>query len=381
MHTILKALIILIAIIAVLLIIFRVKPPESEHPHISEQQQLVQQIETLNQKLSQTEDDLRRVITRYSKEDPQLFHDELSHLQLTQEAQDFLSQMLEKEEGISYEEIVQQVIDRDREISALRRERERLLALLPQPDIVEEGDNHYDLAMRFLIERQDLSPSEAQKFLERVALFDHLLPGFVVYHFFDGIDYGTSVLQGTAKQSPNFIKERFMNQLIREKNEAIEMQKQLANELQELEIRKNMLYSQISALETERQNILEALDQISLLSKEQDIMLSSLYYYAGSVSKLKDDGIISVSIFGKPSLKNIEIIEDFKLIDLDMADRIIINAEEIGIKRIQRIHVLPDLFEQGKDFTINLAPDGSVFEICVLNKKRLKLEKIIIAVQ
>ncbi len=355
------------------------KKEESEE--ISEQQRLVQQIESLNQELAGKEEDLRRVVTKYSKDDPETAREEITRLALTPEAEAFLSDKLQKEEGISYEEIIEQVMQKDRELSSLRQERDELLSRLPQPDTVEPGDNHYDLAMRFLIERQGLPPSDAQKLVERVALFDHLLPGFTVYHFYDGTDYGSSVLQGTATQSPNYIKERFVNQLTKERNEAIEMQKQLSMENHELEIRKSMLTSQIESLETEREQILQTLDQITLVSQEKDIMLSSLYYYPGSVSGLKEKGIIGVSIFGKPSLKNIDIIDKYQTLDLDMADRIIIEASELGIKKIQRIHILPDLFEQGKDYNINLAPDGSVFEISLLNKKRFKMEKIIIAVQ
>ncbi len=379
MRTEIKIIAISITLILTGFIFSCCKKTESEA--ISEQQKLVQQIESLNQELAETEEDLKRVITRYSKDDPELFKSEVSQLELTPEAQEFLNEKLKKEEGITYEEIIEQVMLKDKELSSLKRERDRLLSMLPQPDVVEEGDNHYDLAMRFLIDKQGLSPEDARKLVERVALFDHLLPGFIVYHFYDGTEYGSSVLQGTASQSPNFIKERFVNKLIKERNEAIDMQKELTAELQELEIRKNMLTSQIASLETERKEILETLDQITLVSQEKDIMLSSLYYYAGPVSKLKEDGIISVSIFGKPSLKNVDIIEKYQTIDLDMAGKIIIEAGELGMEKVQRINILPDLFEQGKDFSINLAPDGSVFEISILNKKRLKLEKIIIAVQ
>lgn len=382
MNKILKFSIALITIIIIILLALSFRGIKHEDEDILEQKLLVSQIENLNKQLSETEEDLKRVITRYAGEDPSVFEKEISMLELSREAQEYLNEMLRKEKGIAYEDILEQVMDKDDQLSRLRQERDRLLSMLPEPDIVEEGDNHYDLAMRYLIERHDLSAAEAQRLVERVALFEHLLPGFIVYHFYDGNDYGTSVLQGTASQSPNFIRERFINQIIKEKTEAIEIQQRLVIELHELDIRKNMLLSQISTLEKERREMLETLDQISLISKEKEIMLSSLYYYAGTVSNLREAGIINVSIFGKPSLRDIDqISEDFRTIDLTMADRIIIEARELGIDKIQRIHILPDLYEQGRDFNLNLAPDGSVFEINILNKNRMKLEKIIIAVQ
>lgn len=375
----------IILILVMILIIsifyrFRSKPYPSES--ITEQQMLVSQIEEINRKLRETDGDIKEIFISHMDPKPSNIEDKITTLSIGDKAKDYLRELISTEESIEYEDMVRRVMQKDDEILMLRRELSRLSSMLPQPDIVQRGDNHYDLAMRFLTDQKGLPPREAQRLVERVALLEHLIPGFIVYHFYDGFDYGTSVIQGDAEQSPNYVRERFFNKLIKEKNEAIEKHAELYEELQELNVRKTILQDQIAVLHEERSGLLTTLDQIRLLGTEKDIMLSSLYFYAGTVSDLRNNGIISVPLFGRPKLRDINpIMNSFTTFDLDKAERIIIEAKDLNIDRINRIHILPDIYEQGKDYKINLAPDKSVFEIIILDKDRFKLERLIIAIQ
>lgn len=72
-----------------------------------------------------------------------------------------------------------------------------------------------------------LEKKRAMELVERTALFDELVPGFKVWNFYTGDEYGTSVTQGTARISPNTLIRSAKKKLVDARDEAISERDQL----------------------------------------------------------------------------------------------------------------------------------------------------------
>ncbi len=360
-----------------------------EKHQVEKMQKMAAKIDQLDQQLNKKEEEYRKILTQYGlKGDKQLTDEQWQMLSLTPEQRKMLQTRLNKEQDSSYKAILQEVLDKDKEIKDLRKEINALREQLPKPVIVKQGDNHYDLCMRYLTDQKGLSKEDAQKLVERVNLLDYLLPGFEVWLFYDGNTFGTFVTQGTANQSPNQIKKYYKTKLINERDTARQQASQLKDDVNELEARKAELTKQLAELEQAKadlksqvQNLNNRNQRLSTQNTEKERRLNSVFYHIDNYKSLASKKVVGRFLFGRPQLKNFNAVKFDKSVDLRQSDSITITAADAGLKKIRSIYVMPRSFVKDKDYKIDLAPDKSTAVIYIVNPEKFQMSKVLFALR
>ncbi len=360
-----------------------------EKHQVEKMQKMAAKIDQLDGQLKQKEDAYRKILTQYGlKGDKQLTDQQWQMLSLTPEQRKMLQDRLNKEKDSSYKAILQEVLDKDEEIKDLRKQIDTLREQLPKPVIVKQGDNHYDLCMRYLVDQKGLTRKDAQKLIERVNLLDYLIPGFEVWLFYDGGTFGTFVTQGTANQSPNQIKKYYKTKLINERDKARQEASQLKDDVNELEARKTELTKQLAELERAKaelnsqvQNLNTRNEKLSTQNIEKERRLNSVFYHVDNYKALKEKKIVGRFLFGRPQLKNFNAVIFDKSVDLRQSDSITISAADAGVKQIHAIYIMPRSFVKDKDYKIDLAPDKLTAVIYIINPGKFQMSRVLFAIR
>ena len=180
-------------------------------------------------------------------------------LQLTEEQKQALEERIKAEKNSSYQALLQEVLDKDKEIKDLNGKIARLRAVLPRPDVARENDSHYGLAMRFL-RRKGVPEEKAKALISRVLIMDKLAPGFEVYHFYNNGVYGTWVSQGRAAITPTELQAEEKAKIEGERDAANEQAEKLQEDLADLNAQKEKITAEIDALRTEKASMMKDME-------------------------------------------------------------------------------------------------------------------------
>jgi len=301
-------------------------------------------------------------------------------LQLTEEQKAALEDRIKAEKNSSYQALLQEVLDKDKEMKTLNEKISRLRAVLPKPDIAKPNDSHYGMAMRFL-RKKGVSEEKAKALIARVLIMDKLAPGFEIYHFYNNGVYGSWVAQGRAAITPTELQAEEKAKIEGERDVANEKAAKLGEEVTDLAAQKQKLTSDIDALQVEKANMIKAIDGLSATNEAQKAKLNSLHYAVGSRKALEQQGVIVVPVFAKDRAgANWSDGVFTKALDLRSADTITISASEVGLKRIGKVSVVPGSIEKDKHYTLTLSEDKATAVVKLLVKDRFKNEKVVFAV-
>ena len=216
-------------------------------------------------------------------------------LQLTDEQKRALEERIKAEKNSSYQALLQEVLDKDKEIKELNGQIARLRAVLPKPDVARENDSHYGLALRFL-RRKGIPEEKAKLLVSRVLIMDKLSPGFEVYHFYNNGVYGTWVAQGKAAVSPTELQAEEKAKIEGERDAAVERSQKLQEELADLNAQKEKITADIDALRTEKTNMIKEMESLSATNEAQKAKLNSVHYAVGNRKALERDKHYAVTI-------------------------------------------------------------------------------------
>jgi len=301
-------------------------------------------------------------------------------MQLTDEQKKALEERVKAEKNSSYQALLQEVLDKDKEIKDLNEKIVKLRAQLPKPDMARENDNHYTMAMRFL-KKKGLKDTEAKRLISRVNIMEKLAPGFEVYHFYSNGVYGTWVSQGKAKITPNDLIREEREKVEGERDVAVAQGEKLQDEVNDLLSQKAMITSEIEGLRTEKTKLIEDMNALSATNEQQKSKLNSLHYVVGDRKQLEKSGVIIVPVFAKDRAGKAWKDEVFnKSIDLRSADTIVIKATEVGLAKIGKVTVVPGSYVKDEHYTLTLSEDKSTATIKLLSKDRFKNDKVVFAV-
>jgi len=301
-------------------------------------------------------------------------------MQLSDDQKKALEDRIKAEKDSSYKALLQEVIDKDKEIQSLNEKIAKLKSILPKPDVAREGENHYAMAIRFL-KKKGISENEAKRLVSRVNIMEKMAPGFEVYHFYSNGVYGTWVTQGKAKITPNDLIKEEREKVEGERDVAVAQNVQLQEDVNDLMSQKAQLSSDIEGLRTEKTKLIEDMNQLTATNESQKAQLNSLHYVVGARKKLETDGVIIVPVFAKDraGAKWADGVFD-KALDLRTADSLTITAADAGVKQISKVSVVPGSLEKDKHYSLTIAPDKSSVTVKILAKDRFKNEKVVFAV-
>ena len=301
-------------------------------------------------------------------------------MQLTDEQKKALEERIKSEKNSSYQALLQEVLNKDKEIRELSDKVAKLRAVLPRPDMAGPNDSHYGMALRFL-KKKGVPLEEARSLVSRVNLMEKMAPGFEVYHFYANGVYGTWVNQGKAKISPSDLQREEREKIEGERDTAVAQGELLQEEVNDLSTQKKQLESDIAGLADEKTKLQTSMVDLVTTGEKQKALLSSLHYVVGNSKKLVEQGVIIVPVFAKDRAgKNWRDDVFDKSLDLRSADTITISASELGLKKIGKVTVVPGSLVKDEHYKLTLSDDKMSAVIKLLTKDRFRNEKVVFAV-
>jgi hypothetical protein len=345
------------------------------------------QIRELTQKAAEADKTTQQVTQAASEEQKKLAQAGVNDikpntetLQLTDDQKKALEERIKNEKNSSYQALLQEVLDKDKEIKELNTKLAKLKADLPKPDVAKPNDNHYAMAMRFL-KKKGVSEAEAKKLVSRVAILDKLAPGFEVYHFYANGTYGTWVSQGKAKITPNDLMRQEREKIEGERDQAVAQNDKLQEDLSDLENQKQKIEEEIAGLRSERANLIDERTKLQSDNAGQLAKLNSLHYVVGNRDTLKADGIIEIPVFAKDRAgKNWRDEVFTQSIDLRTAKTITIKAADLSLKKIGKVNVVPGSYIKDEHYKLTISEDKQTATIELLTPSRFKNDKVVFAV-
>jgi hypothetical protein len=290
-------------------------------------------------------------------------------MQLTEEQKVKLEERVKAEKDSSYRALLQEVIDKDKEITELNDQMAKLKAILPKPDAARSGDNHYSMALKFL-RKKGISEEKAKNLINKVNIMEKLAPGFEVYHFYSNGVYGTNDL---------FREER--EKVEGERDTAVAENEKLLEDVNDLMNEKNRLSGEIDGLRTEKTTLITSMNELTAITEAQKAKLNSMHYVVGNRNKLKTDGVIVIPVFSKDRAGSNWSDKVFdKSIDLRTNDTLSFTAADAGLKQISKVNVVPGSLEKDKHYSLTIAPDKQSVSVKLLIKDRFVNEKVVFAV-
>ncbi|MBS1767023.1 MAG: hypothetical protein JST05_06425 [Acidobacteria bacterium] len=348
-----------------------------EDAKIKEQMQQAAQADQTQQQIQSAGQQQQQALQKAGVTDVQPNPDTM---QLTDEQRKALEDRIKNEKNSSYQALLQEVIDKDKQIKDMNDKLDKLKSALPKPDVVHPGESHYGLAMRFL-QKQGVSKADAKRLIDNVNIMDKLAPGMEVYHFYSNGVYGTWVAKGHAKISPNELNRQERAKIEGERDTAVAQNEKLQEEVGDLATQKEQLTNDVAALSQEKATLTQQVSDLTTLSEKQKSDLNSLHYIVGNRKELEKQGVIIIPIFSKDRAGAKWNNEAFsKEVDLRDNDSLTFTAADAGVAKIGKVNVVPGSLVKDQHYSLTIAPDKMSATVKFLDKSRFTNEKVVFAV-
>jgi outer membrane murein-binding lipoprotein Lpp len=285
------------------------------------------------------------------------------------------------------DELQKELATKDSEINRLNEENARIQRGLPSSYVVQPGDNHWQIGYDYLTTKRGASPEEAKRMLANAYLLDPLLVGFKVWNFMDEGQYGSFVLQGSAKACPGSLIRVDTKKMAEEK---LKLENEIAKLKEEIEKQSMECKAKIEELEKEREELKSQIDslnqQVANLQGQNtdlDSRLNSVYYLADTKKNLKANGKIKGTFLGLSGMRIKDVsFADFQgRVDLRETDAIELSAEDFNLSAIKKVGLLPKHMKEDIDYRVEIAGDGQSASVVLRNKDKFHLARIVLYVK
>ncbi len=302
-------------------------------------------------------------------------------VQLSEAQRALLEKRVKDEKNNGVASLLQEILDRDKQITELTAKAAKLKADLPKPQVATEKDNHFAMAVRFL-KSKGLSEDKAKLLAARANLMEELQPGWQVYHQYVDGTYLTTVTQGKATISPSeFVKNQHAS-LVRDNEDTMLIAHGLADEVQSLVAERMKVQEEVDGLRSEKTSLMSQVNELSTLSQGQKAKLNALHYLVGRRKQLEEDGVIVVPVFAKDRMGPKAVAAKFdKDLVLDGANpELTIKAADLGLKTLSKVSVIPGSLEKDRHYTVTISEDRSSAKVRILDVERLRNDRVVFAV-
>ena len=349
-------------------------------PKMKQMEETVQQIQLLESSIQEKQNEVFTVLSDYKKKTGEDLP-EVNIMNLSPEQKKVLEDKIKNEKDVSIKSLLQDILDKNDDIQNLNARVQELEALLPKPHTVEKGENHYQIAMNFLLNEKGVDKARAMELMERTFLFEPIVPGFKIWNFYADDEYGTFITQGSAPISPNQIQRKVKKELVDAKDKAIAEKEQLQSDISEMELRRSELISQLDLLNQEKQNMLGKMSNLNDQNQEMQAALNSVYFAMDLRKNLTKNGIIKGGFLRSTKLQKVDIAMFDRSLDLRTDPKIIANAADFQLSRIKDVAIYPGYFKNERDYKVEFDESGQSVTITILDIKKFMSEKIAIAIE
>jgi len=371
-----------LALIIVVLAYFALKGPAGPKisPKMKQMEETVQQIQQLEASIQEKQNEVFSILGEYKKKTGEDLP-EVNIMNLSPEQKKVLEEKIKNEKDVSIKSLLQDILDKNSDIQNLNARVQELETLLPKPHLVEKGENHYQIAMNFLLNEKGVDKARAMELVERTALFEPIVPGFKIWNFYAEDEYGTFITQGTAPISPNQIQRKVKKALVDAKDRAIAEKDKLQSDITEMEARRTELISQLDLLNQEKQGMLVKMSDLNEQNLEMQTALNSVYFALGPRKSLTEKGIIKGGFLRATKLQKVDAALFDRSLDLRGDPRIIVNASELLLTQIKDATIYPSYFKAGVDYKVEFDETRQNATITFLDPRKFMSEKIAIVIE
>ena len=371
-----------LALVIVVLAYFVFKGPAGPKvsPKMKQMEETVQQIQQLESSIQEKQNEVFSVLNEYKKKTGEELP-EVNIMNLSPEQKKVLEDKIKNEKDVSIKSLLQDILDKNSDIQSLNTRVQELETLLPKPHMVEKGENHYQVAMNFLLNEKGVDKARAMELVERTALFEPIVPGFKIWNFYAEDEYGTFITQGTAPISPNQIQRKVKKELVDAKDKAIAEKDMLQNDINEMETRRTELISQLDLLNQEKQSMLGKMSELNDQNQEMQTALNSVYFALDLRKILNEKGIIKGGFLRSTKLQKVDTTMFDKSLDLRGDPKITVAASAFQLGKIKDITIFPSYFKIDTDFKVEFDETRQNATITLLDVKKFMSEKIAIAIE
>lgn len=354
----------------------KVGPESSQETRIKK---MVAKIQNLEKEISEKETEVLKLLSKYKRKTGK----ELSYLKwlkLTDEEKKLLENRIMQEKRISIKSLLETILERTRQISDMQKRVTDLEDKIPEPILVTQGQNHYQIALNYLVNGHGVDREEAIRLVEQSILFEYLIPEFKVWTYYDKVKFGTFVTQGDASISPGKLQRRVKQRLISQKDQIVAERDKLTEEVTSLKSGNRRLKKQLTWLNKEHNQLA---GKYSCLDKQFKIMekqWNSLYYRLDLEKYLVKQSIIKRRFLKKSILNQFTVSDFLNSIDLRTSMQIHVTATRFNVKEIKNVVLYPRFYKKGVDYEVSMDNQGSEAVLTILNPEKLKNERVVISI-
>lgn len=372
-------LVVIIAVLALFLFRGKGSGDQALSPQMKQMQETVSQIQGLENDIQEKQNEVFTLMADYKNKTGKDIA-EFNIMNLSPEQKQLLEEKIRGENDTSIKSLLQDILDKNNEIKDLNGKVQELEGLLPKPVVVEKNQNHYQLAMDYLVNEKGIDKKKAMELIERSALFDPLMPGFKVWNFYANGEYGTFITQGTAPVSPNQMQRKVKKALVDARDKAIAERDQLQSDIELLENRRGELISQLDMLNQEKERLITNLGELNAQNEVLQKNLNSVYYIVDTNRSLLERGIIKSGFLRSTKLQSVMPEEYTQSLDLRKGMEITVSATDLGIEKVRNIRFFPNFYQVETDYSVEIAEDKLTAKIKFLNDKKFRSERVVISV-
>ena len=104
---------------------------------------------------------------------------------------------------------------------------------------------------------------------------------------------------------------------------------------------------------------------------------NSLFYHAANVHDLRQQGVLT-SVLKR--VQDVKPVNFDTALDLRENTTITLDPQSFGLERIGRVRVLPSIFQEGRDFRVEMSEGTGVARVTILDPELFKGKEVLLAV-
>ncbi|MEN8222089.1 MAG: hypothetical protein ABFR36_02415 [Acidobacteriota bacterium] len=347
---------------------------------IDQMSSLVKKVRTLEDSIQANQNDILNLVGEYRNKTGKNLPI-LDVINLSEEERLLLEEKISTESNISIKNLLAEILAKKSEILELNMHIKSIEKFLPKPHVVTEGENHYQVAMDYLLNIKGIEKNEALELVERTFLFEPLIPGFKLWNFYSNGEFGSFISQGNASISPNTVSRREKRKLTDARDSAIEERDSMAEDIKTLRSKRDNILLQISSLNNEKKHLLKRIEELNLENSAIVRTVNSLHYIIDTKKNLVRGGVLRGGFLKSLKLQSISPELYTNSVDLRSEKDITFNSDNLNLKKIRRIRVFPKFYKTNIDYKVKFMENKKFAQLKILNSDKLKNERIVIAVE
>ena len=350
-------------------------PPEPEVAKATDAQvnslsEMAVEYEKLEQQQAATNQRMGQLITKYQQRGGSLppgFGAEL-----TDEQRTLLAERI-KTEKAGLRTLLQDLIDRDKEMQQMKTRLDQLETQLPASVVAKEGDRHDRIAMNFLV-KQGVPAKKAYEIVSQINLQDALVPGFRVWTYYQKGQFGTWVTRGKANITPQEHAKKVLALLEDERDKALKDLADTSSERDALKTSGAEKEAALSRSAEELKAMTETAEQQRAEVQRREVEANTLRFIVGSKKAL-----VKSKLLEKNMRKWNPETDKMSTLNLLEGKDIPIDAASLGLKKVKKVTLVPEIFVAGVDYAVDLGGPTATFKVTAPDK--FKQNRFIIVVE